>query len=137
MDYNTFKQKLLQNPEYVKEVSKTDLRFEISQMIIDARVMRGITQKKLAKLAGTKQPSIARLESGSMLPSLTFLEKIAKALKTDLIPPKFTLTENYKLKTHSQSSQSIENFSTFNYQHWTIHTPEFFSSTKEHTSCLS
>ena len=40
--------------------------------------MRGANQ--LAALAGTKQPNIARLESGKVVPRLDFLEKVARAL---------------------------------------------------------
>ncbi len=87
MNYNELKNKILSKPAF-KDSLKADLDFEISQMIIDARLMRGLTQKQLAGIVGTKQPSIARIESGSLLPSLSFLEKIAKALETNLIPPK-------------------------------------------------
>ena len=34
----------------------------------------------VATLAGTKQPNIARLESGKVVPRLDFLEKVARAL---------------------------------------------------------
>jgi predicted transcriptional regulator len=33
--------------------------------------MRGLTQEKTAELVGTKQPSIARLESGASTPTVT------------------------------------------------------------------
>ena len=41
---------------------------------------RGLTQKQLADLAGTQQPSIARLESGKADPDLPFLRQIANVL---------------------------------------------------------
>lgn len=44
------------------------------------RILRGLTQEQLAERAGTKQPSIARLESGSSEPSVLFLRRVAKAL---------------------------------------------------------
>ncbi|HWQ83694.1 MAG TPA: helix-turn-helix transcriptional regulator [Anaerolineales bacterium] len=44
------------------------------------RLQRGLTQAQLAELVGTQQPSIARLENGSSIPSLSFLHKIASAL---------------------------------------------------------
>jgi transcriptional regulator with XRE-family HTH domain len=109
MDYNDLKNKILSKPAF-KDSLKADLEFEISQMIIDARVMRGLTQKQLADLVGTKQPSIARIESGSLLPTLTFLEKIAKALETTLIPPKFELTENLKVNIASLTEQASQFF---------------------------
>ena len=100
MDLKTFKKRLLENPGFRKEYyNKKDLHFEISEMLIDARVEKGLTQEKLAKLVGTKQSSIARLENGSGLPSLSFLQKIAEALGTYLIPPKFAFLENEKTNT--------------------------------------
>ena len=44
------------------------------------RIQRGLTQAQLAKMVGTRQPSIARLENGTSVPSLSFLDRIAKAL---------------------------------------------------------
>jgi transcriptional regulator with XRE-family HTH domain len=37
-------------------------------------------QAQLAKMVGTRQPSIARLENGNSLPSLSFLQRLAAAL---------------------------------------------------------
>lgn len=44
------------------------------------RMLRGLTQAQLAEMVGTRQPSIARLENGSSIPSLSYLNKIATAL---------------------------------------------------------
>ncbi len=44
------------------------------------RIQRGLTQSQLAEKVGTCQPSIARLENGSALPSISFLNRIAAAL---------------------------------------------------------
>lgn len=44
------------------------------------RILHGLTQKQLAELVGTKQPSIARLESGTSEPRISFLRKVAAAL---------------------------------------------------------
>lgn len=58
-----------------------DLAFEVSEIIIESRIKSSMTQKKLAEKVGTKQAAIARAENGAHLPSLSFLEKIAKAMK--------------------------------------------------------
>lgn len=71
--------------------SESELAFEIAEMVISARVYSGMTQEKLAEKLGTSQPSIARLENGNSLPSLKFLLRIAKALNTSIIPPKFEI----------------------------------------------
>jgi len=47
--------------------------------LIRARIRSGLTQKQLAEKMGTTQSSVARLESGSTLPSLRSLKKYASA----------------------------------------------------------
>ena len=54
---------------------------EIAQLIYDARNRAGLTQKELAELIGTKQPTIARLEDADYEGhSLSMLRRIATAL---------------------------------------------------------
>lgn len=89
MNISELKNKLLKNPKFAEEYYKPSLAFEVGSLIVNARIKRGITQKELAKLVKTQQPSIARLENGSSLPSLRFLEKIAIALRAKLRPPSF------------------------------------------------
>jgi transcriptional regulator with XRE-family HTH domain len=40
----------------------------------------GMTQARLARMAGLDQPAVSRLESGSRLPPLPVLERVANAL---------------------------------------------------------
>jgi ribosome-binding protein aMBF1 (putative translation factor) len=77
--------------------SLEDLVFDISLMITEARIKHGVTQTQLAKKMGTKQPSIARVENGGVLPSLEFLQKMAKALGTNLMPPSFEFLDDKKI----------------------------------------
>ncbi len=54
---------------------------EIAQLIYDARTRAGLTQKELADLIGTGQPTIARLEDADYDGhSLGMLRRIAGAL---------------------------------------------------------
>lgn len=58
---------------------------EIAQLVYDARTHAGFTQQQLAKLVGTTQPVIARLEDADYRGhSLRMLRRIAAALKKDL-----------------------------------------------------
>lgn len=93
MKFKDFKEKLLKKARFRKEYYSQDLAFEVSNMIAKARILKGLTQERLAKLMSTKQSSIARAENGSYLPSLGFLKKMAGALDTYLIPPKFGFME--------------------------------------------
>ena len=67
------------------DITKKDVVFELSNLITEARLHAGISQTELAKRIGTQQPSIARAENGELEPSISFLYKIAKAIKVELI----------------------------------------------------
>ena len=69
-----------QDSEFVAE----SLAFEAGYQIARLRLLRGMTQAELADIVGTRQPSIARLENGSSMPSLSFLERIAEALDAEV-----------------------------------------------------
>lgn len=79
-------------PPKVILVVKRDMAHQIGMEVENARIFHGMTQKQLAKKIGTLQPAIARIESGSYLPSLRMMQKIAKVLggywKFDLITKK-------------------------------------------------
>jgi len=57
-------------------------------MLVEARMLKGFTQEKLAQLAETQQPSIARVENGSSSPSLTFLRRLVNVMGLTLLPPR-------------------------------------------------
>lgn len=92
MDFNTFYKKNLSSSAKLLKVALDKERifhFEVAHLITEARIRSGLTQEKLAKKVGTQQSSIARIEGGSALPSLSFLLKLAKAMGTYLVAPKF------------------------------------------------
>jgi transcriptional regulator with XRE-family HTH domain len=60
--------------------SFSDNLLEPGYQIARLRIQRGLTQAQLAEMVGTRQPSIARLENGNSVPSLSFLKRIADAL---------------------------------------------------------
>lgn len=74
-----------------------DLAFEVSEMLINARIIKGMTQEELAKKMNTKQSGVARIENGTHLPSLSLLKKIANVYEAHLIPPRFSfMNEDYR-----------------------------------------
>jgi transcriptional regulator with XRE-family HTH domain len=99
MEWKNAKQRLLKDEKIRKAYKKVDLAYEIGNMIVEARAAKNITQAQLAKMVGTKQPSIARLEAGARLPSLSFLEKVAQAFGTQLLPPRLEFLENQQTYT--------------------------------------
>jgi predicted transcriptional regulator len=57
------------------------LRASIARDIIRERRERGLTQAQLAKLAGIRQETLSRLESGKNKPNVRTVERIEAALK--------------------------------------------------------
>jgi len=66
----------LQDPDFRAEWEALEPAYQIARL----RILRGLTQEQLAEQVGTKQPSIARLESGKGEPKLSFLRRVAEAL---------------------------------------------------------
>jgi ribosome-binding protein aMBF1 (putative translation factor) len=94
MDLKKLRAQVIKNKEEVEYQVKKDLAFQIGREVERARLRVGMTQAVLAEKVGTHQSSIARTESGSGLPSLSFLKKIADAIGVPLNPPKFAFEEN-------------------------------------------
>ena len=74
------------------EVERERTNAEVAQLIYDRRMAAGLTQKDLAKLVGTTQSVISRLEDADYEGhSLTMLQRIAAALgqriTIDMAPP--------------------------------------------------
>ena len=75
----------LQDEEFKKEYDDLKEEYTLAKEIIELRAMKNISQKELADMIGTSQPSIARLESGKYQNvSMSFIRKVAKAL--DAVP---------------------------------------------------
>ena len=66
----------LRDPEFRQAYEELEPAYQVARL----RIMRGLTQAQLAELVGTKQPSIARLESGQDAPRLSFPKKVVGAL---------------------------------------------------------
>jgi len=79
-----FRRKLtedLQDPEFAREYHAERDRLRIAEQIARARQEKGMTQERLARLMGTSQPAVARLERGDYGGyRLTTLGKAARAL---------------------------------------------------------
>ncbi|MEW6142465.1 MAG: helix-turn-helix transcriptional regulator [Chloroflexota bacterium] len=80
MTWKEHKKQLLKNPEFRKEYMALEPEYRVAASVIKLRLLRGLTQEQLARPIKTKQSSIARLESGTSLPSLSMLRRVADAL---------------------------------------------------------
>lgn len=71
--------------EYQAGRARARLELTLGMRVRELRLAAGLSQSALARLVGTRQPNIARLEGGGGMPRLETLERIAEALSADLV----------------------------------------------------
>lgn len=74
----------MEDPKYCREYEKLETEFQIARQIIGARIKKKMSQEELARRASTGQAVISRLEGMNGKPSISLLEKIARALNTKI-----------------------------------------------------
>lgn len=79
--YETLKARWLGDPEVRAAYEALEPAYQVARL----RIERGLTQAELAERVGTRQPNIARLESGRLTPSLDLLRRVAEALNAELV----------------------------------------------------
>ena len=84
MNWREHKKRLMQDPEFKREYDILEPEYKFALTLIRLRLAKGLTQEDLARMLNTKQESIARLESGGSLPSLSTMKKIANVLGAEL-----------------------------------------------------
>jgi len=70
----------IKDPQFREAAEELEPAYQVTRL----RILRGLTQEQLAELVGTRQPSIARLESGKAEPRLSFLRRVVEALDGDM-----------------------------------------------------
>ncbi len=77
--------------QFVSEQKAADPEFAaefdgllLARRIRGLREKRNVSQAELAEMVGTKQPNVARLESGRVVPRIDLLFRVARALGTPL-----------------------------------------------------
>ena len=83
-NYEEFKAELLKKPGIRREYDALKPKYNIIHSIIERRNQLQISQAQLAKIVGTKQPAISRLENGAYNTTLSTLFKVADALDLDI-----------------------------------------------------
>lgn len=66
--------------EYEAAVVESDARLQLAELVYNARVAAGLSQTKLAQLAGTRQSAISAIENGTQAPGGIMLTRIARAV---------------------------------------------------------
>ena len=82
--YEKFRDELLSHPKVKKAYDDLEAEYQIARQIIGARAKQQMSQQELAKKAGTGQAVISRLEGMNGKPSISLLERIARALNTKI-----------------------------------------------------
>ena len=83
-NYEEFEKTLLEKPEIRKEYEALKPRYDMIKSFIKRRNHLKISQTQLAKIIGTKQPAISRLEKGDYNTTLNTFFKVAEALDLDI-----------------------------------------------------
>jgi transcriptional regulator with XRE-family HTH domain len=76
------KKRWMKEPGFKEGYDALAEEFALASMLIQARAKARLSQEELAERMGTSQSTIARLESGAAKPSLSTLERFAKATGT-------------------------------------------------------
>jgi DNA-binding XRE family transcriptional regulator len=80
VQFEDWETEILKDPEIQAAAEELEPRYQIARL----RILKGLTQAQLAEMVGTRPPSIARLENGTSVPSLSFLHKISTALNAKI-----------------------------------------------------
>lgn len=88
--FDDFLKEQLKDTEIKAEYEALEPEFAIIQAMIDARKLKGITQKELSERTGIAQGDISKLENGNGNPSIKTLQRLAKAMgmsvKIEFVP---------------------------------------------------
>ncbi len=83
-NYTEFEAALLDKPGIRKEYDALKPKYDLVRTIIERRNQLQISQSHLARIVGTRQPAISRLEKGDSNTTLNTLFKVADALDLDI-----------------------------------------------------
>ena len=70
----------LKDPEFKKEWEKSEAAYQITRELIRARITGKVSQRQLARKAGTTQAVISRIENMTVSPSIALVQRIANSL---------------------------------------------------------
>lgn len=89
-DFSKYLDEQLKNPAFKKEWDALQPEMAIVKAMIEARHVKGLTQKELSEKTGIKQPDISKLEHGKGNPTIKMLQRLADGmdmeLKIDFVP---------------------------------------------------
>ena len=84
LTFDDYLKRKLKDPKFKKEWDTIQPYYEITRLLIDAKVRKKISKNELAKRAKTTPAVLSRLENQTINPSIGLLQKIASALGKNL-----------------------------------------------------
>jgi len=84
MKFSDYQNKLQQDEDFVKASEELKLTFELANAILRARIKKGWSHNELAKVVGTKQANISRIENGLANPTISLVNKLMGALELEI-----------------------------------------------------
>ena len=79
-DINYYIDEQMKDPNFKKAYEARELKRQMVDLLISARLNEHLTQGELAEKIGTTQSNISRFESGTYNPTLEFIQRIINAL---------------------------------------------------------
>ncbi len=84
LDFTVWMKEALKDPKLRAEYDKLQPEFAVIEAVLRARKEKGLRQQDIARKIKTKQSVISRLEAGRANPTVSFLQRLARALDTRL-----------------------------------------------------
>jgi ribosome-binding protein aMBF1 (putative translation factor) len=78
--WSEVRRRRIEKPAIRATYEKARLAYELGRQVRELRQSHGLSQRELAERMHTTQSVIARLEAGGSKPSISTLERVAKAL---------------------------------------------------------
>jgi predicted transcriptional regulator len=83
-NFEEFEAELLKKPGIRREYENLKPKYDMIRSLIKRRNQLRISQTQLARMVGTKQPAISRLEKGDYNSTLSTFFKVANVLNLDI-----------------------------------------------------
>ena len=80
MKLSDYKEKKMQDSEFVKAYEEIQPEMSVIRAMIEARLSQNLTQKELSEKTGIAQAEISKLENGTRNPSIKLLQRLADGM---------------------------------------------------------